>query len=252
VDDCPLDRRGRGTGRWLGASRVVRQTAAVLWQVVGSVLPSAAGVALSPIPVIAIVVLLDGPRPRARGVGFALGWAVALAVVMTIVVALTNGADDTGGGTYLVVEVLRIAAGAAFLVLAFLKWWKGADADDAEPGWMSTLGSASPRRATSLGAALAGLNPKNLALAATAAASIGESGLDAGAEAMAIAVFVVLGSATVFAAVGARIIGGEAAAPRLASTKEFMLRHSTAIAIVILVILGAKLLGDGITNLADR
>ena len=121
----------------------------------------------------------------------------------------------------------------------------------ATPSWMATLGSVSPARAVALGAALSGLNPKNLALAATAAASIAEAGLDASGEATATGVFVVIGSSTVVAAVLARLIGGDVAAGPLASTKEFMFRHATAVVVVILVVLGAKLLGDGITGLAN-
>ena len=52
-----------------------------------------------------------------------------------------------------------------------------------------------------LGAALSGANPKNLALTLAAAASIAEAGLDPADEAIAVAVFVALGSLTVAGAV---------------------------------------------------
>lgn len=225
----------------------------MFWQAIGSVLPSAAAVALSPLPIIAIVVILDGRRPGTRGSGFALGWLLGLVAVMTVVLVLARGADDPDSTSYLVVELLRVATGFAFLALAVSKWRKrpASDGQLPTPSWMATLDSVSPARAVALGAALSGLNPKNLALAATAAASIAEAGLDASGEAIATGVFVVIGASTIVAAVLARMIGGSAAARPLASTKEFMFRHATAVVVVILVVLGAKILGDGLAGLAN-
>jgi threonine/homoserine/homoserine lactone efflux protein len=57
--------------------------------------------------------------------------------------------------------------------------------------------SAEREEIRALGAALSGANPKNLALTLAAAASIAEAGLDQADEAIAIVVFVALGSITV-------------------------------------------------------
>ena len=65
------------------------------------------------------------------------------------------------------------------------------------PKWMSTVDSFAPGKSLVLGAALSGANPKNLALTLAAAASIAQAGLDGGESAIAVAVFVVLGSLTV-------------------------------------------------------
>ena len=172
---------------------------------------------------------------------------------MAVVLLLTSGADDSDSTSYFVVELLRVATG-----LAFWRWQcrSGGSARVRMTRWRRRVGwlpsaACHPLEAVALGAALSGLNPKNLALAATAAASIAEAGLDASGEATATGVFVVIGSSTVVAAVLARLIGGDVAAGPLASTKEFMLGHATAVVVVILVVLGAKLLGDGITGLAN-
>jgi hypothetical protein len=102
----------------------------MFWQAIGSVLPSAAAVALSPLPIIAIVVILDGPRPSTRGSGFALGWVLGLVAVMAVVLLLTSGADDSDSTSYFVVELVRVAAGLAFLALAVSKWRKRPRSDD--------------------------------------------------------------------------------------------------------------------------
>jgi hypothetical protein len=47
--------------------------AALLNDVIGELLPSACAVALSPIPIIAIVLVLGAPKARSAGSAFALG-----------------------------------------------------------------------------------------------------------------------------------------------------------------------------------
>jgi len=41
---------------------------------IGQALPLAVGVALSPIPIIAVALMLMSPRARLNGPGFVLGW----------------------------------------------------------------------------------------------------------------------------------------------------------------------------------
>jgi hypothetical protein len=47
-------------------------------EAIGQSLPLAIGVALSPIPIIAVVLMLTTPRARADGPAFVLGWLVGL------------------------------------------------------------------------------------------------------------------------------------------------------------------------------
>ena len=58
---------------------------------IGAVLPLALGVALSPIPIIAVVLMLATPRGGVNGSSFLLGWLVGLSVVGTIVLLLSGG-----------------------------------------------------------------------------------------------------------------------------------------------------------------
>ena len=48
---------------------------------IAAVLPFAIGVAISPVPIIAVILMLFSSRAKVNGPMFALGWAVALAVV---------------------------------------------------------------------------------------------------------------------------------------------------------------------------
>ena len=218
----------------------------MLGQAIGDLLPSAIAVALSPIPIIAVVLVLGSSNARSAGPTFALGWFIGLAAVSAAVIAVlgTTVAPDTESG----IEWVKVAIGALFLVMAARQWRKRPrDGEPTEmPEWMSTVSSISPPRAALLGAALSGANPKNLALTLTAAASIAEVGLDPAGTTIAIAVYVALGSVTVAGSVLAYLVDADRAARPLAAVRQFMSEHSSVIMFVILLLLGAKILGDGL------
>lgn len=220
-------------------------------QAIGDLLPSAIAVALSPIPIIAVVVVLGTPRARTAGPMFAVGWVLGLAVVSAVVIlALGSGVDsDTETG----IEWFKVAVGVLFLILAAKQWRKRPRAGRAPemPKWMSTVDSVTPPRATLLGAALSGANPKNVALTLAAAASIAEAGLDPTDTTIAAAAYVGLGSTTVAGAVLLYLIDARRAARPLAAVKQFMSDYNAVIMMIVLLLLGAKLLGDGLGGISS-
>jgi threonine/homoserine/homoserine lactone efflux protein len=221
----------------------------MLNQAIGDLLPSAFAVALSPIPIIAVVLVLGAPQARTAGPTFALGWIGALATVSIVVVLVLGGgadsdSDDPG------LDWLKIAIGIFFLLLAAKQWTKRPKpgGEPEMPNWMATIDTATPSRALLLGAALSGANPKNLALTLAASASIAEAGLDGADTALAVAVFIAVGSVTVAGSVLFYLVDAERAARPLGAVKQFM-SDNKVIMMVVLLLLGAKLLGDGLAVL---
>lgn len=219
----------------------------MLGDAIGDLLPAALAVALSPIPIVAVVLVLSAPRARTAGPAFAAGWVVGLvAVSVAVLVLVAPGAGDPGEDAG--VGWLKVAVGLLFLAMA-AKQWRKRPRDGAAPeapAWMATVDDAAPARAALLGLALSAANPKNLALTLTAAASIADAGLDAGDEAIATAAFVVVGSLSVGGAVLFQLVAGHRAARPLAAVKRFMSDNNATIMMVVLLLLGAKLLGDGL------
>ena len=170
---------------------------------------------------------------------------------MNVIVVLVLGAgsdpdnDDPG------ISWFKVAIGILFLVMAANQWKKQPkDGHEPEtPKSMATIDTATPPKAAVLGAALSGANPKNLALTLAAAASIAEAGLDQADEAIAIAVFVALGSVTVAGAVLVYLVDARRAARPLDAIKRFMSDNNAVIMMVVLLVLGTKLLGDGLAVL---
>jgi hypothetical protein len=88
-------------------------------EAIGQVLSFGVGVALSPVPIIAVVLMLGTPRARVNGPAFVAGWIVGLAVVGVIVLALagTAGAgEDDEPATW--VGWLKIVLGLLLVLVA--------------------------------------------------------------------------------------------------------------------------------------
>lgn len=220
----------------------------MLGPAIGDLIPAALAVALSPIPIVAIVLVLSAPRARTAGPAFATGWVAGLAVATTLIVlaigGATGGSDDEGG----TVDWLLTGIGVLFLALAAKTWKKrparGETAD--LPAWMASIDSVSALRAVGLGLALSAANPKNLALTLAAGAAISDAGLGDQETAIAIAAFVLIGSSTVAGAVLLSLLAGERVAGPLASVRQFMADNNAVIMFIVLLLLGGKFLGDGL------
>jgi threonine/homoserine/homoserine lactone efflux protein len=219
---------------------------------IGQVLPFAVVVALSPIPIIGVVLMLGTPRARSNGPAFILGWLIGLSLAGTIVLLVASGANASESGEPATwVGVLKLVLGALLLLLGVKQWRNRprGDADAALPGWMRRVDQFTPDRAAAMGVALSAINPKNLVLTIGAAAAIAESGLGTGDQAVALAVFVLVGTLGPGLPVAIYFLMGERAARMLDDLKEWMGHHNTAIMAVICLVIGAKLIGDGISAL---
>jgi len=223
----------------------------VLMQAIGGMLPAAIAVALSPIPIVAVVIVLSTPRARIVGPAFALGWVVGLAAVSTVVVVVAGGAKDPNSASATGVDWMTVGIGLLFVAMAHRQWKKRPKEGQPpeEPKWMASMDELTAAKAVVLGLALSAANPKNLALTAAASAAIAREGLSTTDTVIAIAVFVVLGSCTVAGAVLFAVVAPTASARPLGSLKRFMADNNAVIMMVVLLLLGAKFLGDGLSGL---
>jgi threonine/homoserine/homoserine lactone efflux protein len=220
--------------------------------VIGQILPFAVGVAISPVPIIAVVLMLATARGRVNGPAFVLGWVVGLTVAGTAILLVAGGADASDGGEPASwVGWLKLALGLALLAMAARQWRsRPAEGEIAElPAWMKTVDLFKPGRALALAFALAAINPKNLLLTAGAAAAIAQAGVDTGEQAVALGVFAFIATVGVGAPVALFFALGERSARLLADLRDWMGAHNPAIMTVLFLVLGAKLVGDGITGL---
>ncbi len=147
---------------------------------------------------------------------------------------------------------LTLVRGGALLVMA-AKQWRGRPRGDEvpTPKWMETVDVFTPVKAFGAGVVLSDLNPKNLILKIAGMAAIVQAAIPAGEEAEALAVFTGIGSIGVAAPVVIFFALGEHSGPPLNRLKAWMASHSAVIMTVLLVLIGAKLIGDAIGGLSD-
>lgn len=95
----------------------------MLGDAIGNLLPTALAVALTPIPIVAVVLVLGAPNARTAGPAFAAGWIAGLVLVSIVVVLLVGTADDPDSDDP-GLNWFKIAIGVLFLVMAARQWTK--------------------------------------------------------------------------------------------------------------------------------
>jgi threonine/homoserine/homoserine lactone efflux protein len=222
-----------------------------LGQAIGQSLPFAIGIALSPIPIVGVVLMLATPRARVNGLCFLAGWVVGLAVVGTVVLLISGGAGASEDGAPADwVNWLKIVLGVALLAVAVKQWRGRPRAGEAAemPGWMRSVDHFGPGRAAAMAVALSAVNPKNLVLVLGAAAAIAGAGLDAGKDAVAMAIFVVIATLGPGVPVAIYLAMGERSKRLLDDLRAWMAHNNNTIMAVICLLIAAKLIGDGISG----
>jgi hypothetical protein len=220
---------------------------------IGNILPLAIGAAISPVPIIAIILMLITPKAKTNGPIFLAGWLLGLTVAGAVVLVIADTAGvSTSGGPSTAAAVLDLLFGLLFLLLALRQWRRRPPPgeDPAMPGWMKSLDRFTSARSLGLGAVLSGVNPKNLVLTVAAAAGIAQAGLTAGQQVGALAVFIFLASVTVAAPLVIYLAMGARAAEVLDGWKSWLAANNAAIMSVLFVVFGVLLVGKGIGGLS--
>ena len=218
-------------------------------QAVGEVLTFGIGVALSPVAVIAVVLMLVAPGGRLSATVFVASWATSLGAVATLALLLADGADarQDGGPADWVIAVQ--ASLAILLLIVAARQWRRRGEDGAEselPAWMQKVDGLTTARAAGMAVFLAAAKPKNLLLTIGAAIAVAELGVSAGAQAGALAVFVFLGTLAPGIPLAISLLMRERGTAILAEERSWMVRENKTIVVVLCLVFAAKLLGDAL------
>jgi threonine/homoserine/homoserine lactone efflux protein len=217
--------------------------------VIGEILPLAVGVAISPVPIIAAILMLLSPKAKGASVGFLLGWITGIVVaivVFTLLSSVLPAQDESGSSP--VRGVIKIILGALLLFLA-LRQWRGRPAQGEQatmPKWMSAIDSMTAGKALGLGFLLSAVNPKNLLMAISAGLIIGGTGLAVGQTVVVIVIFVLLAASTVLIPVVAYLIASERLAGPLDRLRAWLVHNNATIMAVLLLVIGVAVIGKGI------
>jgi threonine/homoserine/homoserine lactone efflux protein len=223
-------------------------------EAIGQVLSFGVGVALSPIPIIGVVLMLGTPQARANGLAFIAGWIFGLAVVGTIVLLAASGAGASNSGAPADwVSLVKLLLGVLLVIVAVRQWHARphGSAEPELPGWMKAIDTFTPPKAAGMAVLLSAVNPKNLLLVVGAAAAIAQTGASTVGQAVALLVFVLLGTLGPGIPVAIYFLMRERAATILEGMRGWMARENTTIMAVLCAVIGAKLIGDAVSGLTN-
>ena len=202
--------------------------------------------------IVALVVMLVAPVGARPAWAFAGAWVLSLALVSAMVLLLADGADaseNRAPATW--VSVLKIAV-ALLLVLFAVRQWHGRErqAEAEAPGWMRQLDSITTTKAAGL-AVIFAVKPKNLLLTIGAGVAVAQVGASAVGQAVAIAVYVFLGTTGLAIPLAVHVLRPARGGDLLIGLRDWMVRANVTIIAVLSLVIAAKLLGDALIALTS-
>ena len=215
----------------------------------GQSLPVAVGLAVVSVPMAVVVLMLVTAGARRSVAAFILGWVVGIGTVVALTIAFVDTAVPETETTRWA-SIVRIVLGLVLFALAFRQWRsRPRDGEEpTQPKWMTSVGSLSPLKSLGI-ALLSAANPKNAALAVAGGAAIAAGTYVVAEQAIAAVVFTIVASIAVAAPVVVKLVFGERAASMLDSAKSWMAANNAVMMTVILALLGAMVLGEGVSGL---
>lgn len=221
-------------------------------QVISNLLYKAIGVALSPVPIIVVILMLLSKRARSNSLAFLLGWVLSLAAVSSVVLLLANAGHVFGGGTPArVAYMIKLLIGVGFLYMAHRTWQRRHTHGTVQelPPWTEKIDTVSPRKAFTFAALLAVTNLKILGMTLGAGLLIALGKLRNPQPWIALTVFVVLASIFIALPVLYYLLAGASAEKAIADWKDWLIANNSVASIVLFLILGINFVGDGLGGL---
>jgi hypothetical protein len=218
---------------------------------IGASLPMSVGVALSPVPVAAVMVLMLTPRARINAPFFLVGWMLGILTVSAIILLLP-GLETSQGGPTVFSGYVKIFLGCILLAMSIRRWRMRPAPDDIVeiPPVLARLNEFGPLHSMAAGFLLSGVNPKNLILVIAGASTIGASPISAGPQLGALLVFTVIGSVTVAIPVFAHVLFRNPVEAVFGHWKKWLIRNNVSILASLFLMFAALLIGDGLKIVA--
>lgn len=218
-----------------------------MWQAIGHVLPIAVAVALSSVPIMATVLVLLSPNRVRSAVPFLVGWILGLVAVVTTFVLLAQTVP-TPRHPQLALAICEIVIGVAIVTLAAIAWRRTAPASAPEPRWRRAVGSLGPWASFGFAFVL-NLRPKAILLAAATGLIIRADGLGIAESAVVIGVYTVISASTVAGPVIVTVVAPDKTKGWLLRTQHWLDDNGRIVTVVITLLIGVVLIGNGITRL---
>lgn len=212
-------------------------------QAVAAMLAPAMGVAISPFPILGLILLMLGKKGRADSVSFMVGWMLGNGVVYSIamlamdsIVAVSAAASDT---LRMVVHLL-VAALLIFLAVREVRKMPKAGQEAAAPKWLNKMEGMGPGGAFGIAILLSAFNPVDMALSLSAGVRVGGLTLSAAQYGWSVLVFALLASCTVIVPAVVYLAAGRRMDGTLRKLSDWLVRYGDLVLAVLFFALAAE------------
>jgi hypothetical protein len=210
-------------------------------------LPFAFGIALSPLPIAAIVMTLMTARARTNAPAFLFGWILGLLLV-GIIVFMIPASQTEGGEPTMMAGCIRIVLGILLLYFAVMQWRSRPGPEDVVevPKLLAGLDTIGAAKSLLTGFLLVAINPKNLPLCVAGAAAIDLNTSTLPSQFVAYNVFTLIASSSVILPMVPYLLARERSVVIFANWKDWLVRKNKVVLAIILLILGIVLVYRGV------
>ena len=213
-------------------------------------LPLAAVIAISPVPILAVIMMLLTDRERANPLAFLAGWMCILTVLVTG--AILSGVDSVSTTPSKTVAVVFVVVAVGLIALAVHEWRRRprkGEPQRIEP-WTKFLHTVTPPRAFALGVGLVIVAVKDLLSALQAGALIHDAAFSLGQQIVAVIFFVLVSSLLIIIPIAVAAAFGERALPTLHRWRQWLERHGRLVLACLFSLIALLLLLQGLSVLA--
>lgn len=212
---------------------------------IAQVLPHAVAVALSPMPIAALILILLSNRAKRNSILFLCGWFLGLVINVGIVAFLFDSQPTVvSNQKSLVFSSINLLLGLLLLFLAFKQWKSrpkpGVDAQT--PNWLSQLENISPFKTFIIAFGLVTINAKNTVLDIASGVTIGQLTSTFSQSLTAVLIYSCIASLTILIPVVGFLLVGTKLTGVLTTTKSWFIQNSATILFVLFLILGVSLI----------
>ena len=218
---------------------------------IGGSIGYALAIAVSPIPIAALILTLLSVRPRAGSIAFTVGWVAGIGsvVAIAIITPFFDAGDDPSDRR----GWIRLSIGVILLLAAVQRWRTrpGQDVEPPTPPLMRAIDGAGGFGVLGIGFALAAFNPKDMVLAAAGGVEIGSADLSGGATLAAHAIFTTVAASTALVPVAIYLVAGRRIDPHLHRSRAWLIRHNAKVMAAVLAAVGAVFIFEAVEILSS-
>lgn len=213
--------------------------------------PLALGVAASPLPVVAVLIILITKRARPASIVLTAGWILGNVVAIGIAVTFADVVPMPKQGTDAASEgIFTLLLGIGLVVMGVLaRRGRQRTTSTEPPTWVNSVDNLSPIGAGVVAFLNATTSPKNLALTITAGRTITTSVSATSLIAAASLFYVAVASVSIVTPVVLYFVGGERSVVTLKRWRDRVTENGAAIMEITLLVLGVAMSAKGLYNL---